>query len=150
MIPASFYHYGTSSASHPIPIDPRHLRDAAVDPHFNFLQGVSMRGARLGCGPDVSVRRVNGLGALGAVGETLPTFGYAAAAIAGSALGGALIGWVASDKREGAYKGAGFSAGLVGVADGFATFKENKALGTVLMLGGLGGIWWSLRHKIGR
>ena len=141
MIPASFYQYGARSVSHPIPVDPSNLHAAAVDP--NFLRG-------LGCPGDVSVRRVGALGALGAVGETLPTFGYAAAAIAGRALGGALIGWVASDKREGAYKGAGFSAGLVGVADGFATFKSHKALGTVLMLGGLGGIWWSLRHKIGR
>jgi hypothetical protein len=141
MIPASFYQYGPTSRSHPVPVDPRQLRDAAVVP--SFLRG-------LGCGADTQVRRVGQLGGLGAVGETLPTVGYAAAAIAGSALGGALIGWVASDSRQGAYKGAGFAAGMVGVADGFATFRTSKAIGATLMLGGLGGIWWALRGKIGR
>lgn len=128
MLPASFYDYGISSKFHTIPMNPQRLRDAAVNP-----QGVA---------------GVRGAPKLAGIGEELPTFGYALAALAGAGVGGALIGWVASDHVEGAKKGAGFAAGLVGVSDGFATFKDNKALGTTLMLAGLGGIWWSLRGKM--
>jgi hypothetical protein len=72
------------------------------------------------------------------------------AALAGAALGGALIGYVAADTAPGAQKGAAFAAGLAGVSDGVATYREHRLLGTALIVGGLGGMWWSVRGKLRR
>jgi hypothetical protein len=96
--------------------------------------------------PFHGVRGGSRLGAATAVDSPL----YAAATLAGAGLGGALLGWVASDHREGAIKGAAFAAGLTSVSTGMATWYTQKGLGAVLVVGGLGGMLWAVRDRIKR
>lgn len=75
---------------------------------------------------------------------------YAAVTVAGAGLGGALLGWVAADSRQGAIKAAAFAAGLTGVSSGMATWSTQKLLSGTMVLGGLGGMLWAIRDRIRR
>ena len=71
------------------------------------------------------------------------------ATVAGAAVGGGLVGYVAADRNtDGAQRGAAFSAGLTGVANGFGSLRTGSPLfGAVSAASGLGAMWWSLAGK---
>lgn len=103
--------------------------------------------------PDVPIvpsmtRPVGLLGLSGATAADSPL--YAAVTLLGAGLGGALLGWVAADSKEGALKGGAFAAGMTGVSTGMATWHTQKALGAVLVTVGIGGMLWSVRDRIKR
>jgi hypothetical protein len=103
--------------------------------------------------PFNAARPLPGLGrAGGRLQGALPVEGplYAVATLAGAALGGALLGWVAADSREGAKKGAAFAAGLTGVSSGMATWQSQRLLGATLVVSGLGGMLWAVRDRLKR
>ncbi len=86
---------------------------------------------------------LGGLGQAGAGRDLL----FTAVTIAGSTLGGGLVGYVASKRNlQSARRGAIFSGGLTGVANGFGSFRGGNALvGSLAIAGGLGALWWVLR-----
>lgn len=75
---------------------------------------------------------------------------YAAVTVLGAGLGGALLGWVAADSREGATKAGAFAAGLTSVSTGMATWQGQKLLGGTMVVVGLGGMLWSIKDRIHR
>lgn len=95
-------------------------------------------------GPQGSVATLGGLGAVVAPGTS--PFVYALASLVGAGVGGALVGYVASEKRGGAIRGAAFAAGLAALSDAYLFFTTDRA-GTGLVVGavGAGGIGWALR-----
>ncbi len=71
---------------------------------------------------------------------------FTASTLAGAAVGGGLVGWVAGKKsKDGAQRGALFSVGLTSVADGFSSWRHSPTKGAILVGGGLAGLWWVLR-----
>jgi hypothetical protein len=89
---------------------------------------------------------LSGLGAAAAVDSPL----YAAVTIAGAGLGGALLGWVAADSKQGAIKAAAFAAGLTSVSSGMASWSSQRLLGGSMVVSGLGGMLWAIRDRIKR
>jgi hypothetical protein len=85
------------------------------------------------------------LGATTPGSSDLSPWAYSFASLLGSAFGGGLIGGVASHDVDGVKKGAAFAAGLAGVTEGFSSYKDGaRGLGLVLVVGGAGGMLWSL------
>lgn len=86
-----------------------------------------------------------GLGALpqaGSAGDWMFTL----STLAGAGIGGGLVGWVAAKRsKDAAKRGAVFSMGLTGVADGFRSWSQSPVRGAIMVGGGLTGIWWVLR-----
>ena len=83
----------------------------------SFIQTAGLRGIGRGFG----LGRGRGLGQAepSTLAATSNLWGYAAAAMLGSALGGAVLGYVAAGDKEGAVRGASFAEGLTGLSDGF-------------------------------
>jgi hypothetical protein len=97
--------------------------------------------------PDI---RVRGLGATPLEG-TLAPVAYTLASLAGAAVGGALIGYIASEKREGAVRGAVFASGLAAVSDAMLFFTTQRmASGMALGALGIGGVGWAIYQVMGK
>lgn len=87
-----------------------------------------------------------GLAGLGQVGSGSGDWLFTLSTLAGAAVGGGLVGWVAAKKSaDGAQRGAALSVGLTSVADGFSSWRQSPAKGAILVGGGLAGLWWVLR-----
>lgn len=106
-----------------------------------FTPNVPQTGPRV-----VGVTGLRGLGSATSFDSPL----YAAVQLAGAGLGGALIGWIAADTKDGALKGGAFAAGMTGVSSGMATWGQQKLLGATLVTLGLGGMLWAVRGRIRR
>lgn len=91
-----------------------------------------------------------GLGATPLEGSLGPV-AYTMASLAGAAVGGALIGYIASEKREGAVRGAVFASGLAAVSDAML-FLTTQRLASGMALGalGLGGVGWAIFQVMGK
>ena len=115
------------------------LEDGSADPALNrsFLpQGQG------DWSQNVGLRGLQGLGAAGDPGDWMFTL----STLAGAGIGGGLVGWVAAKKStDAAQRGAVFSMGLTGVADGFRSWRQSPTRGAILVGGGLAGLWWVLR-----
>ncbi len=82
---------------------------------------------------------------LGQVEGSLFPFVYTAASLLGAAVGGGLVGYVASESQQGTVRGAVFASGLAGVSDAMLFFATKQATAGVLVgAAGLGAIGWSL------
>lgn len=100
-------------------------------------------------GPGGSGVRTNTIGGLrGLYGVAPDSPLYAAVTVVGAGLGGALLGWVAADNQDGALKAGAFAAGMTGVSTGMAAWHGQKALGATLVVAGLGGMLWAIRHRL--
>jgi hypothetical protein len=92
-----------------------------------------------------------GLGATAPLEGTLAPLAYTLASLVGAAVGGALIGYIASEKRQGAVRGAVFASGLAAVSDAMLLFSTQRlASGMALGALGLGGVGWSVYQVMGR
>jgi hypothetical protein len=83
--------------------------------------------------------------------EDLGQIGYTAATTFGAALGGGLIGLVAGRaKSDPIWRGAIFSGSLAGIGNSMSHLRndQSKALGSVLMLASLWGMWWSFKPLV--
>jgi len=84
--------------------------------------------------------------ALSGVGAADPAvLFYVVASWVGATLGGGLVGYIASGKRDGAMLGGAFTAGLAGVSDAFLLNSQGRR-GTAAAAGivGLSALSWSL------
>jgi hypothetical protein len=105
---------------------------------------------------------IGGLGRLGdvpqpvqdAVGGKLSSNSFMVVSLLGSALGGALIGFVASQDRRGAFTGAALTAGLAALSDSVLAFREDKPVASAMFGAGgliaLTGVFLRFRQGIGR
>lgn len=77
-------------------------------------------------------------------GARLSTGAYVAASIVGATLGGALVGYVATQRKEGAVTGALFTGGMAALSDGLMLAREDMPSGAVVLaLAGFGGLGWT-------
>jgi hypothetical protein len=77
--------------------------------------------------------------------------GYSVATTFGAALGGGLIGLVAGRaKTDPIWRGAIFSGSLAGIGNSMSHLRndKSKALGAVMMIGSLWGMWWSFKPLV--
>jgi hypothetical protein len=82
---------------------------------------------------------------------SLAPIAYTLASLAGAAVGGALIGYIASEKREGAVRGAAFATGLSALSSAML-FISTQRLASGMTLGalGIGGVGWSVYQVMGK
>jgi hypothetical protein len=91
-----------------------------------------------------------GLGAAPLEGGLAPV-AYTLASLVGAAVGGALIGYIASEKREGAVRGAVFASGLAAISDAMLFFTTQRpASGMALGALGVSGVGWAVYQVMGR
>ena len=82
---------------------------------------------------------------------TLQPIAYTVASLVGAAVGGALIGYIASEKKEGAVRGAVFASGLSALSSAML-FISTQRLASGMTLGalGIGGVGWSVYQVMGK
>lgn len=85
------------------------------------------------------------------VSTSLPMIGYTAASLTGAALGGGLVGYIASHNGKGAVTGAAFTAGVAGISDAVTLgVQGNTGMAAAVGLAGLGALSWAIyrfRHS---
>lgn len=88
-------------------------------------------------------------GFLGATADdpsgNLSALAYSAASVAGAAIGGGLVGYVASKKGQGAITGAFFTTGVAAISDAVTLGTQSKTgMAAAVGVFGLGALAWSI------
>lgn len=119
----------------------------AVTPHSRNVQGQQPLRVDLPRAP--AADRVTAFSGLGAT-QNGTTALFLGASWLGAALGGALVGYIASGKQQGALLGGAFTSGLAGVSDAVMLWSQRRRpVASVAGLVGLGALSWSL-YRVNR
>ncbi len=109
-----------------------------------YRQHYSQQGLGPGAFPAGNSTGVQLAGGLGQ-----PPTAQAAVSFLGSAVGGAAVGWVASNRTiRGAYKGAAMTVGFTALAKAIDSWGLKDTLWTAVYgAGGAAALWWAIMGK---